>query len=362
MKLYINDPTTNPELHELRFVDHLHSAPFLIESDQFKIVTDINDCDSIAMLCDPSVYQQQVDKILEYSNIKNVIHLDIFHIHEGSSTIPHLDRMKLLLEERGKVLFHVHTNLSNKEDVFYDFLRSLLKCAFTDFVGYGIMYTQFFGRCTNKMFELSEIKKEGELKKFLSPSRTDLGHPNDRTYKRICLRYLLENEDGYVNDPDRGVSFDCQEEPDIQDYIKFEAINPIHNKYYNSSFVSVYIETLTYLITDKKKQVKSITEKTWNPLLKGHFILPFGYCGLVENIKECGFLLPDWIDYGYDSIEVDRERFDRYIYSVKELLKLSVDDLMVLYNRDLWMLNHNRGVFFNKPLDNLYNKIINKIV
>ena len=34
MILYVNDPSTNPELHELRFVDHRHSGPFLIESDQ----------------------------------------------------------------------------------------------------------------------------------------------------------------------------------------------------------------------------------------------------------------------------------------------------------------------------------------
>lgn len=361
MILYVNDPSTNPELHELRFVDHLHSAPFLIESDQFKIVTDINDCDSIAMLCDPSVYQRQVDKILEYPNIKNVIHLDIFHVYEGSSTIPHLGRMKSLLEERGKVLFHVHTNLLNKEDVFYDFLWNRQKCAFTDFEGYGLKDTQYFGQCTNKMFELSEIKKEGELKKFLSPNRSHLGHPNDRTYKRICLRYLLENEDGYVNDPDRGVSFDCQEEPDNQNLVKFEAFNPIHNDYYNSSFVSIYVETLTYLNNERKEMVKSVTEKTWNPLLKGHFILPFGYCGLVETIREYGFILPDWIDYGYDSIENDRERFDRYIFCVSELLKLTTNDLNILFERDLWILESNRRLFFDKPLDNLYNKIVKKV-
>ena len=56
MKLYINDPTTNPELHELRFVDHLHSAPFLIESDQFEIVTDINVCNSTTITSNNSTY------------------------------------------------------------------------------------------------------------------------------------------------------------------------------------------------------------------------------------------------------------------------------------------------------------------
>ena len=106
--------------------------------------------------------------------LKDVIHLDIFHIHEGSSTIPHLDRMKLLLEEQGKVLFHVHTNLSNEEDVFYDFLWNRQKCAFTDFEGYGLKNTQYFGESTNNMFELTEIKKGGELKKFLSPNRTSI--------------------------------------------------------------------------------------------------------------------------------------------------------------------------------------------
>jgi len=71
--------------------------------------------------------------------------------------------------------------------------------------------------------------------------------------------------------------------------------------------------------------------------------------------------MADWIDYGYDTIEDDRDRFDHFISSVKKVLELSVEDLNILFKRDLWMLEHNRGLFFNKPLDNIYNKIIKKI-
>jgi len=359
MNLYVNDGIN--ELDKLRFISHLHAAPFIIENNKFKLVNDIYECDSVAILCDHGIYQQQVDKILEYANIKYVLHLDIFHVHEQTSVIPHLNRMKLLLSEKGKTLLHIHTNLNTKEDIFYDFLWNRQKCAFTDFEGYGLKNTEFFGESSNKMFELSDIKKVGTLKKFLSPNRTSLDNPNDRIYKRISLRYVLELEDGYTNDPDRGLSLEPQETPDNENLVKFEAFNPIHNRYYDSSFLSIYVETLTYLIRDKDKQVKSITEKTWNPLLKGHFILPFGYCGLVKNIREYGFLLADWIDYGYDTIEDDRERFDHFIHSVKKVLELSIDDLNTLFKRDLWMLEHNRGLFFDKPLDNIYNKIIKKI-
>ena len=361
MNLYVNDEVGDLELDRLRFIKHLHSAPFIIERDNFNFVSDINVCDSVAILCDHTIYQYQVNKILEYPNIKYVFHLDIFHVHENTSIIPHLSRMKLLLMEGGKTLLHIHTNSNTKEDIFYDFLWNRQKCAFTNFEGYGLKNTEFFGQCSNRMFELSEIKKVGELKKFLSPNRTYIDNPNDRIYKRICLRYILELEDGYTNDPDRGISLDSQEEPDNQNFVKFEAFNPIHNRYYNSSFLSIYVETLTYLIPDKNKQVKSVTEKTWNPLLKGHFILPFGYCGLVKDIKNYGFLMADWIDYGYDTIEDDRDRFDHFISSVKKVLELSVEDLNILFERDLWMLEHNRGLFFDKPLDNIYNKIIKKI-
>ena len=204
------------------------------------------------------------------------------------------------------------------------------------------------------MFELNEIKKSENPRKFLSPNRIYTDILNDRIYKRIALQYILQNENGYVNDPERGNIFESQEKMFCEG-VGFEGFSPIHNKYYESSFVSIYVETLTYL---GENHMKSITEKTWNPLIKGHFILPYGYNGLIEDIKSYGFKLPDWLDYSYDNIENNIERFDMYIISIRKFLEYSIEDLKHLFIRDKHILEYNRNLFFEKPFDKLYDKII----
>ena len=50
------------------------------------------------------------------------------------------------------------------------------------------------------------------------------------------------------------------------------------------------------------------TEKTFTPMCKGHFVLPFGTPGTIAHLKsEYGFEFPHWIDYGYDNLpDVER--------------------------------------------------------
>jgi hypothetical protein len=102
---------------------------------------------------------------------------------------------------------------------------------------------------------------------------------------------------------------------------------------------------------------KTITEKTWDPLIKGHFILPFGYQGLINDIQSYGFWLPNWIDYSYDNIYDDTERFTAYRHSVEKVLRMSIDDLREKFNNSLDKLYNNRMIFWNRPYDNLYLKV-----
>ena len=124
------------------------------------------------------------------------------------------------------------------------------------------------------------------------------------------------------------------------------------NHYYNSSYISIYVETVT-----TGTYTKTITEKTWDPLIKGHFILPYGYSGLIKDIESYGFILPKWIDYSYDQELNDDRRWKKYEKSVENILSKSLEQIDELYQKDKKILEHNRSVFFSRPYDSLYEKI-----
>ena len=70
-----------------------------------------------------------------------------------------------------------------------------------------------------------------------------------------------------------------------------------------------------------------------------------------------GFLVPDWIDYSYDNIEDNEERFIAFSKSLEKYLQYSTEDLLQLYNKDYYILEHNRNVFWDRPYDSLYQKV-----
>ena len=123
--------------------------------------------------------------------------------------------------------------------------------------------------------------------------------------------------------------------------------NPVHNKYYEDTFISIYAETLEY------GSNVVITEKTYEPLVKGHFILPFGSCGLIAAIQELGFSLPGFIDYGYDSLTDDDERYRCYSDEVKRLMRFPIQRWRTLWTQSADMLRHNQRLFNTASYDRL---------
>ena len=97
------------------------------------------------------------------------------------------------------------------------------------------------------------------------------------------------------------------------------------------------------------RNVRSVTEKTFDPLIQGNFILPFGYPGLIKDILSYGFKLPNWIDYSYDSILDDDERFDAYMESLKKLNDYSLQQLFDMATADISILEYNRSIFYSRP-------------
>jgi hypothetical protein len=121
--------------------------------------------------------------------------------------------------------------------------------------------------------------------------------------------------------------------------------SPLHMNYFEDSFISIYEETVIY------GPNIFITEKTFVPLIQGHFVLPFANFGTIENLKEMGFMLPDFIDYSYDTVHDLDKRKNIYMEEVDRLVNQSLSWWIDKRNQNLDILFHNRRFFWNRPYD-----------
>jgi len=129
------------------------------------------------------------------------------------------------------------------------------------------------------------------------------------------------------------------------------AYDPIHHSYYQNSFISIYSEST------ELNPLVYVTEKTFEPLIKGHFILPFAAQYFIKYLKEDGFQLPDFIDYGYDLISDDNDRYRTYIKEVERLINISINDWQKLYSDNLSLLKYNQSLFAIRPYDRILRRL-----
>lgn len=126
-----------------------------------------------------------------------------------------------------------------------------------------------------------------------------------------------------------------------------DGYDPVHNAYYNETFFSVYVETFETGTT------QFVTEKTLDPLIKGHFILPFSTAGFVGYLKSQGWRLPDFIDYSYDSIADDELRFRAFREELFRLCSIDMDTWRQLWLDNMNIIEYNRNQLYHRPYDKL---------
>lgn len=341
-----------------------HIMPFELEPNSFRFVYSAVDADVIPVLPHTSI--EEFESIINYLGTfdrSKVSILVMIHTHIEDNLF--LEKaLNYLLEDWSKysdrvAIATVNSNSSANQHFFYDFHWNRQKAYFVDYDKYDLVNRLWTGTATSKMFELSEIKRRGPYKKILLPNRVYASRGTEfRNHYRQQLHNLIEDRYCHRGHPEQGYVLYPQENTKyIHDGIadSVGGWSPISSDYYETSFVSVYVETITGAVGFGA--TRAITEKTYDPLIKGHFILPFSYSGIIADIRKIGFVLPDWIDYSYDTIEDTEERFKAYTESVLKIIKLSDFELMDLYNQDSWMLTHNRNLFFIRPYDSLHKKI-----
>jgi len=339
-----------------------HLLPIELEKDRFEKEYDITKCDIIPVVGGRGVNtKEQFEFIKEDYNNQLIVVFSIYHVDDHSDIKKVHDQIKQEWESYGCRVVIVHTNKKNTSYPFYDILWNRQKAYFTEYDKFDLRERVWTWGASAKMFELNPITKVKDPKHYLAPGRIyyhSMTHP--RTIARIKLKEFLEQDaykhKGYVSDPLNKNILSPQEPSCLMDNNNGFGAGlwwPVHNDYYEDSYFSVYVETIT-----TNGETESITEKTWDPLIKGHFILPYAYPGIVQDLRDMGFKFPDWIDYGYDNILNDDERFEEFLKSLKDLLALSPMTLRSLYDKDKYILEHNRNMFWVKPYDSLYEKIV----
>jgi len=345
--------------------------PFDIEKNEWQCVENIHDAEIIPFISDAFVSAPQNNiniiedliakiKKLNLSSNQKLLFLNIFHSDSKYSEITIYNELRAYLSKRLHNDFaFVHTNKALNQEIYYDHMWNRQKIYFTNY-----NYINLKGRCYTsgsdiKNFELVEIEKKYNLnmKKMLSPTRVySFSHPR-LDYRKQLLDFIRANDDMFFYSDNQNGKILGSEGQNLESFIRNGGWYPVANEYYNNSFISMYVETITGIHADDGTTYSLVTEKTFDPLIKGHFVLPFGYSGLINDIKLYGFKLPDWIDYSYDTFQDDQIRFNRFLEVGQELLNLSMGELLQLFKKDMDILLHNREVFWTKTYDPLSKKV-----
>ena len=182
---------------------------------------------------------------------------------------------------------------------------------------------------------------------------TCLHNHHNRGFLRHKLCDLLSKYPGYIGNPARGVPL-VTNRP-LTDHVVLgidgSGYAPPHNAYYNVTSISFYVESMVfnneedYSPDDANVNVGHLaTEKTWLPIAKGHFILPFSTPGFYEYLQtRYDIRFPDFIDISFDNIPDQIERFDAYLKEVKRICDMGGRKLYELKERHIDLLIYNRN-------------------
>lgn len=320
-------------------------------NSNFEFVTDLDQADII--LIHHNIPPAELKEIVKPHHV--LVNLSIFNIEHDMS----LNWIREYIHEQvmssvTKKIITLHTNMSINDThyaIYYDHLFDRQKLYCTDYDrGINLNGRVWTYSCTKEMYSLHPIKKT-PFKKFLAPMRIynivpNYIHPR-MEYRKKIKNFLLEKTYSFVSDNNSSASFlPNAATSEMLPYIcEGGSWFPLSYIYYSSSLINVYTETL--VLNDKN--VRSVTEKSFDPLIQGNFILPFGYSGLIQDILSYGFKLPKWIDYSYDSILDDDERFDAYMQSLEKLNNYSLQQLFDMATADVEILEYNRSIFYSRP-------------
>lgn len=342
-----------------------NDLPFYIENNRYVFVDSIKDADIIPVMVNSDNIDKQLEVLKHKSSHSFVVVMLHTHLSETYSdkTIENIfvGPYKQVTDN----IIVVGCGWLNKHPnyLFYDFYLNHCKAYFFDYNRLDLDHHRrsrlWTGNNSSKSYVIPEIKKYYPTRKFLVPN---VYRPDSGEYKesvRLLLRHHTSDNECHYSNFQEGIYLLPQEKGLEYAYTEDGAGNiPINNSYYMDTVLSVYVET----IGTRKWGSLGVSEKTFNPLIKGHLILPFSGSTFVQSVvNRYGIKFPNWLDTSYDLIEDDYVRKKAYIKTVINLKRKSLPDLTEMLHDSLEIRMHNREQLKSIPYDSLYDKLKERI-
>ena len=289
--------------------------------------------------CDFALAPRQAHKVL---------HLDIWH------NIDHqFDRIKDLLRDPNTwVIANVYGDFEHPRYRSVDFLFNRTRAYYQQYPWSAGVQRWYWHEFAYQDFDLSDASAKSHI--FLAPNKTHNGRCVWRTQLvNLLLKYSERGNIGNADQRSNLYLYCHHEQPWARSLdqlsgpttTKWLGYSPPHNLYYQDTFISIYGETV-----ETGKDIV-VTEKTYDPLIKGHFILPFSSMGFIQHLQRLGYRFPAFIDYSYDSIVDDTDRFDAYQQEVRRLLDHDLEQWQHWWNTNLDILLYNKRLMHERPYD-----------
>lgn len=252
------------------------------------------------------------------------------------------------------VITNVQSRIKRKRVYFVDFLFNRTKAYYSNFKFHPETTPWYW---QGREFYINREIDSGEHKTRIFVAPNNLYRLADEPISRVYRYKLVEllkhyTNLGWVSDPLLFSNHDISIDSELPPVKPHQGYNPIHQDYYHRSFISIYGETI------EQGEDVVVTEKTYEPLIKGHFVLPFSNQGFVSYLESMGIRLPKFIDYSYDQYSDPETRWQKYQEELKRLLSMSITSWQTHWTENMDILKHNQD-WFNRPYDRVdLNKLI----
>lgn len=292
---------------------------------------------------------------------KPILHLHIQHYDDGQAEVFHEWNKRLL--SHMYIVGELYIVDCPKKYIFTQFSQNVVRSYATKFE-FTFPYEKFYYHNPKAFGHVNDnFDPENRTKIYISASKTHNANSLRSCYIRRQIIDILWNKYrdlGHIGNKDNlGVwlADNSFEAPNLEHLIwqtkepgKLIAFgqNYPHLLYYQDTFISFYGETYE---GEFDNHARGVTEKTWAPLMQGHFILPFGAAGLIEYLKGLGIQFPNEINYGYDSILNYKERTVAYLEEMERLCNIPLNQWKDIYKSNIDLLKHNQDYMIKRPID-----------
>jgi len=255
--------------------------------------------------------------------------LVVFDFYHGEASVENweIDWIKELAAHRPLLWLTTNTKpVPNVHTVKFDYYWNRTKIAYLD-------HQCFHKQRSIKNYQQYPIHTSVRSHKFLSYYSRNTEH-----HRATLRQHLQANAQGFIGSETHYLEPNCQ--------VPTASPDPPARKYFDQSYISCLVETQCLNCNSIL-----ISEKTYDQLIQGRPVLNFATPGFYQQLAADGWQLPSDVDWSWDTMIDDSQRWTHYLAELDKLLSLNLDRLHQWFLDNMSCWQHNHEMLRTKPYD-----------